>query len=208
MPLFSSVTNLTLDSETLRQRRYGVIEVIDGQFHQVLLRPWPKILVGPEVVWFGKWLHQWRHGDRLLLYYNQPRRYSNFLALVFALSNRETSMRTVRVGLEALEEIARLKKSDAMLCDLSNWRISQRFMQRWGWVSHCPTSWWHRHFIKRFYGNYPPRPAWLAPAESRHDPADRRQEHCHQAETADQDRDQHPAQREISACDVPNGWPE
>ena len=94
----------------------------------------------------------------------------NFLALAYALSARETSMRTVRVGLDVLDEIARLKTSDALLCDAGNWRISQRFMRRWGWEPHCPTAWWHRHFIKRFYGAYPRRPAWLASAEPRHEP--------------------------------------
>jgi hypothetical protein len=162
MPLFTSITDLSRGADALRQRRYGVIEVIDGQFHQVLLRPWPKILVGPEVIWFGRWLHHWRRGDRLLLYYNQPRRFSNFLALAYAVSARETSMRSIRVCQEVLEEIARLKKTDALLCDLSNWRISGRCMQRFGWVPHCPTTWWHRHYIKRFYGTYPLRPAWLA----------------------------------------------
>ena len=101
-----------------------MIEVIDGRFRRVLLRPWPKILVGPEVLWFGQWLHQRRRGDRILLYYNQPWRFPNFLALAYALSARETSMRSIRVGLEALDEIARLKQSDALLCDVGNWRIS------------------------------------------------------------------------------------
>ena len=162
MPLFASITDLTRDTERLCQGRYGVIEVVDGRFHRVLLRPWPKILVGPEVLWLGKWLHRWRRGDRIRLYYNQPPRFPNFLALAYALSGRETSVRSIRVGLEVLDEIARLKKSDALLCDVGNWRISGRFMQRWGWEPHCPTTWWHRHFIKRFYGDYPPRPAWLS----------------------------------------------
>ena len=125
MPLLASITDLFRDADTLRRRRYGVIEVIDGQFRRVLLRPWPKILVGPEVLWFGKWLHQRRRGDRILLYYNQPWRFPNFLALAYALSARETSMRSIRVGLEVLDEIARLKKSDALLCDVGNWRISR-----------------------------------------------------------------------------------
>ena len=159
MPFFDKITNLTTGAETLRRRRYGVIEVVDGQFRSVLLRPWPKILVGPEVLWVGNWLHQRRRGDRLLLYYNQPLRFPNFLALAYALSSRETSVRTIRVGLEVLDEVARLKHSDALLCDVGNWRISSRFMQRWGWEPHCPAAWWHRHFIKRFYGVYPPRAA-------------------------------------------------
>ena len=161
MPLFSTITDLAREAEILRRRPYGVIEVIDGKFHQVLLRPWPKMLVGPEIIWLGKWMHERRRGDRLLLYFNQPWRFPNFLALAYAFSHGETSLRSIRVGLEALDEIARLKNSDALLCDLSNWRISRRSIERMGWQAHCPTSWWHRHYIKRFYGTYPPRPEWL-----------------------------------------------
>src|SRR5208337_4749373 len=118
MLLVTSITNLSRDADTLRRRRYGVIEVIDGQFHKVRLRPWPKILVGPEVLWFGKWLHERRRGDRLLLYYNHPWRFPKFLALAYALSSRETSMRSIRVVEEALDAIARLKQCDALLCDV------------------------------------------------------------------------------------------
>ena len=210
MSLFTSITDLSRGAETLRLRRYGVIEVIDGNLYRVLLRPWPKVLVGPEVIWFGKWLHEWRRGDRLLLYYNQPRRFPNFLALAYAVSARETSLRSIRVCQEVLEEIARLKKTDAMLCDLSNWRISGRFMRRWGWEPHCPRAWWHRHYIKRFYGTYPPRPDWLASpesAESRHDPANRRQEHNHQHETDEQQGNQHPAQTENRVAAFPKTRP-
>ena len=67
---FESVTDLRLGAETLRRRRYGAIEVVDGRLCRVRLRPWPKILVGPELLWLGKWLHRWRGGDSLVLYYN------------------------------------------------------------------------------------------------------------------------------------------
>jgi hypothetical protein len=169
MPLLDAITGLSRQSDALRRRRYGVIEVIDGRFQRVLLRPWPKVLVGPEVLWLGKWLHRRRRGDRILFYYNQPWRFPNFLALAYTLSARETSMRSLRVGLQALDEIARLKRSDALLCDVGNGRISERFMRHWGWEPHCPAAWRHRHFIKRFYGTYPPRPDWLGSAESRED---------------------------------------
>jgi hypothetical protein len=161
MPLFTTITDLARDADVLRRHRFGLIEVTDGRLQCIRLRPWPKILVGPEVLWLGRWLHQRRGGDRIVLYYNQPWRFPNYLALAYALSARETSIRSIRVGLETLDEIARLKKSDALLCDVGNWRISERFMRRWGWEPHCPATWWHRHFIKRFYGTYPPRPGWL-----------------------------------------------
>jgi hypothetical protein len=155
VPLFKTITDVRRDADVLRRRRYGVIEVVDGKLHRVLLRPWPKILVGPEVLWLGRWMHERRQGDRLLLYYNQPWRCPNFLTLAYALSASQTSVRSVHVALGVLDEIARLKRSDALLADVSNWKISERFMRRWGWVPHCPTAWWHRHFIKRFYGKYP-----------------------------------------------------
>jgi hypothetical protein len=157
MPFLQTVIDLSGDADVLRRRRYGVIEVVDGRLRRVLLRPWPKILVGPEVLWLGRWMHQRRSGDRLLLYYNHPWRFPKFLALAYALSARETSLRSVHVGMGVLDEIARLKNSDALLCDAGNLRISDRLMRRFGWVPHCPASWWHRHFIKRFYGKYPAR---------------------------------------------------
>ena len=49
-------------AKPLRRRHYGVIEVVDGRFRRVLLRPWPTILVGPEVLWLGQWMHQQRRG--------------------------------------------------------------------------------------------------------------------------------------------------
>jgi hypothetical protein len=46
------------------------------------------------------------------------------------------------------------------LTDVSNLRISDRLLRRWGWEAHCPSR-WHRHFIKRYYGTYPdPADAW------------------------------------------------
>ena len=162
MPLFETVDDLTAGSELLRRRRYGIVEVVDGRFRRVLLRPFPKIISAPEIALAGRWHHNHRHGNRIRLYYNQPRRFSNFLVLKYVLSARQTSFRTLNRALDVLDEIARLKQSDALLCDVGNWRISTRLIGRWGWVPHCP-SWFHRHYIKRFYGTYPPPAEWIAP---------------------------------------------
>lgn len=56
--------------------------------------------------------------------------------------------------LAALDEIARIKQTDALLADVLNFRISPRMLARYGWASHKPSR-WHRHYIKRFYGSYP-----------------------------------------------------
>jgi len=161
LPLFETVTDLASGAEVLRRRAYGVIEVVDGRFRRVLLRPFPKVVSAPKILLFGGWHHRHRGGDRVLLYYNQPGRFRNFLVLRYMVSSRQTGFGTCSRALAVLDEIARIKRSDALLCDVGNWRISDRLMARWGWQPHCPSR-WHRHYIKRFYGAYPPRPAWLS----------------------------------------------
>ena len=69
---------------------------------------------------------------------------------VEALIGRLSSLQTLAI----LDEIARLKQTDAIDCDAANLRISDRVLERFGWEPHRPSK-WHRNFIKRFYGVYP-----------------------------------------------------
>lgn len=160
-PLFETVRDLASQAELLRRRRYGVIEAVEGQFHQIHLRPFPKIATVPGIRLFGETFHQRRGGDRIWLYYNQPLGCSNYLVLKYVVSTRQGSFGSLCRVLDVLDEIARLKRSDAVLCDVANWRISRRLLARRGWEPHCPSR-WHRHYIKRFYGSYPPQAAWIA----------------------------------------------
>lgn len=154
MPLCETVTDLTTARASLARRRYGVIEVVGGQFVRVRLRPWPKIVSVPGILLLGGWYHRHARGDRVWLYYNQPWRFSNFLVAKYVVSSQAASLRSLKGALEALDEIARIKHSDALLCDVANWRIGPRLLARAGWAPHCPSR-WHRHYIKRFYGAYP-----------------------------------------------------
>jgi hypothetical protein len=160
MPLFETITDLVSGAESLKCRAYGVIEVEDGHFSQVRLRPFPKIVSMPDILLFGNGYHGRARGNRFWLYYNQPWRYSNFLVLKYVVSARETSFGSLAKALDVLDYIAQLKHSDALLCDASNWRISTRIFSRWDWEKHCPSR-WHRNYIKRFYGTYPPPAKWI-----------------------------------------------
>ena len=147
--LFETVSDLNAQRDVLRRRAYGVIEVIDERFARVRLRPFPKRMSLVELWVAGRWHHSRRRGNRCLLYYNQPRSVPDFLSLVYVASAAGTTLKTLRTALAVLDEIARLKGSDALVCDVANSRISDRLLARWGWQSHCPRR-WHRHFIKRF----------------------------------------------------------
>ncbi|MGM0487189.1 MAG: hypothetical protein ACQESR_10555 [Planctomycetota bacterium] len=154
MFFFQSVHDPQQDAKVLRRRAYGVICIEDERLQRILLRPWPKLSSVPEIVLLGTWFHDRASGNRCWLYYNQPFQHRNFLALRYVVSSRYASFRTFRGALVVLDEIARIKQSDAIVCEVSNPRISDRLLRRWGWERHVHAS-RRRHFIKRFYGTYP-----------------------------------------------------
>lgn len=147
---FAEVTDLMAQAEQVRSGRYGVIEVADERFVRVVLRPFPKVASVLETSVIGKSFHRRRAGNYCRLYYNQPRQFPSFLALRYFVSARGTTFATVRTALAALDEIARIKGTGALLCDVANLRISDRALARWGWEPHAPQR-WHRNFIKRLY---------------------------------------------------------
>ena len=61
---FETVTDLRAAAETLRRRRYGVIEIRGGELKAIHLRPWPKLvsIVGAIL---GQRYHQRSRGDQL-----------------------------------------------------------------------------------------------------------------------------------------------
>ncbi len=154
LPLFESVTDLQGGAETIRRRRYGVIETVEGRLVSIRFRPFPKWATLPDVLFFGPRMHERRPADRCRLYFNQPLRYSNFLALQYICSGRGARVATFLAALATLDAIARIKQTDAILADVLNWRISPKILARYGWEPHKPSR-WHRHYIKRFYGKYP-----------------------------------------------------
>ena len=153
---FETVTDLEVQADVVRRRRYGVIEIAAGEFRRLRLRPFPKLYTPLDLLLRGERGHRALAGDRGWLYYNQPRRFDNFLAVKFAFSSRDAKLATARRALDVLDEIARIKGADALLCEVANFRISDRLMTRWGWTPH-KLQLWRRNYIKRFYGVYPPK---------------------------------------------------
>ncbi len=147
MPWFEKVTDLTAGAEALRRRRYGVIEVTGDQLVHIRLRPFPKFVWLHEPFW-GDWYHRHAAANRCRLYYNQPRGFSDFLALKYVLSSRGATLATLRKALDVLDQVAQIKGSCAILCDAANFRISPRLLARESWEPNKPTR-WHRNYIKR-----------------------------------------------------------
>ncbi|MBN1851965.1 MAG: hypothetical protein JW829_04545 [Pirellulales bacterium] len=154
MLLFEIVTDFDTGRDLLRRRRYGIIETGGGRLEAIHLRPWAKLASKRDLWPFGERYHVRGAPDHCWLYYNQPMRFNNFLSLKYIVSSAATRYVTFLAALRVLDAIAQLKRSDAILCDVANSRISDRLLTRLGWESHKPQR-WHRNYIKRFYGEYP-----------------------------------------------------
>ena len=148
MLLYETTFDLSAAADVIRRRRYGVIETVDGRLECIRWRPFPKMATAWGTHLIGRWEHRLRRGNRCRLYFNQPRSCPNFLALRYVVTTRDADYATFRAALEVLDEIARLKDSDALLCDAANLRLSDRFLARLGWEPHAPMP-GHRNFIKR-----------------------------------------------------------
>jgi hypothetical protein len=157
---YDDIADLSTGSSALRRRAHGVIEVVDERFVRVRLRPFARRVTWLESFTWGRWEHR-RPGNWCRLSYSEARGCPGFLALQYIVSGRDTTIATARGALVVLDEIARVRGADAIVCDVANVRISHRLLTRWGWQSHCQQR-WHRNYIKRFYGDYPPPDPLLA----------------------------------------------
>ncbi len=149
------VTHVARQHHVLRSRRVGRIVTQAGKLEGV----------------YGRW---WAHGgnmlqvqwdllvrsiprDRCEIFFHVPLSAPSFLTLDYIHSGPGTSLSTFYAATLVLDEIAKLKQTSAIVCNVTNHRISDRLFQRWGWQAHC-LNWKGRHFIKRLYGEYPEIP--------------------------------------------------
>ena len=136
----------------LARRRCGCIVTAGGQLLAIHGRWWPYRGNLLRSAWDA------RYGglpeDECELYYHQPLATPSFLTLSYVHAGEGTSLTTLYTAGLVLDEIARLKRADAIVSHVTNGRISDRLLARWGWEPHC-LNWHGRHFIKRFYGRYP-----------------------------------------------------
>ena len=152
MAVFETVSDISAGADVLRVRRYGVIAAERGRLVAIHLRPFPKLVSAADLAVLGRWQRRLTREDSCWLYYNQPRWHSNFLALKYILSGHKATIATIRAALCALDAVAQIKRADALLCDVTNSRITDRMLAREGWEAHAPSR-WHRNYIKRLYGS-------------------------------------------------------
>ena len=154
MKLFEKVRRLEGHEDVIRRRRYGTIVVRESKLDSIQFRPWPKLGSVVESIWATGLGKKRIRKDRVVLYYSQPIFHSNFLTLNYIESSWQTSLKSLIRALAMLDQVARIKQSDALLCEVANSRISDRALRWVGWEPQQLQS-KKRHWIKRYYGVYP-----------------------------------------------------
>ena len=158
--LFRKIESIRDGHEILTRHPYGMIEAAGGKLSFVQLRPFPKLISVAEAAWLGGWSHKRIRRDRVQVFYNQPARHRNYLIARYAVSELGTTLATMRASFRTFMEIARLKRANAVLCQVISKRVTDRIMSYWGFEPHNPKA-RGRHFIRRFYGNYPDYTDWV-----------------------------------------------
>jgi len=163
-PILTKVRHVRDAYECLKNKPYGMIEAHDGHLAFVQIRPFPKFISVAEAAWIGGWTHKRIQRNRVQVFYNQPVQHKNFLVAKYAVSELGTTLATMRAAFRTFMEIARLKQVDAALCQVISKRVTDRVMRYWGFEPHHPGG-RGRHYIRRFYGEYPAYTDWVEALE-------------------------------------------
>lgn len=101
-----------------------MIDFKNGVFDQIKFKPWPRIITNLEINSWGHRTHVFgKRKDHCVLYYNQPFFHKNFLALKYIVSNRGTSFASFQLAQKILDLVAKIKCTDALVCEINNERI-------------------------------------------------------------------------------------
>jgi hypothetical protein len=140
------VTDVSESAYQIKSWHYGEIELREGKLHRIYPRWWPRIGSAWESM-VDSYIRRLPE-DHCRVYYAFPLRSPGFMSVLYAYSGPRTSYKTLLRGVTAVEEIARLRNVQAIVCQATNPRLNERLMSRLGYVRHAH-SLGSNHYIKR-----------------------------------------------------------
>ena len=134
------------NQDLIRTWRYGEVELFNGEIVAIYPRWWPR---------FGSQWESWQDSfhctlaaDSCRAYYAFPQRAPGFMSVLYARSGPGTQYKTIARAARAMDEIARIRDAQAIVCQMVSERGTERLMKRWGYVRHA-FSLGDNHYIKR-----------------------------------------------------------
>ena len=139
-------TSLAYSVARIRSWRYGEIEVVSGKLNAIYPRWWPKMASEWEAI--RDLVLRPLPTDVCRVYYSFPLRSPGFMAVLYAHSGPNTRFNTLRRGVSSVDEIAAIWDVQAIVCEATNKRLTERLLNRLGYVRHA-TSLGKNNYIKR-----------------------------------------------------------
>ncbi|MCY2986239.1 MAG: hypothetical protein NTY15_21640 [Planctomycetota bacterium] len=141
-----SVDSIDGHRDRIQSWRYGEVELSNGELVALYPRWWPR--VGSQWESWQDSYHRTLPTDWCRAYYAFPRRAPGFMSVLYARSGPGTQYKTISRAVSAMDEIARIRDSQAIVCQMVSERGTERLMKRWGYVRHA-FSLGDNHYIKR-----------------------------------------------------------
>ena len=154
MLTLGKVTDLRSGESEIRKWRCGRIVMRDGKLVEIQHR----LCCGSVSVAQVWWQARYGRSDDTICWldYHQPFGMPGFLTLDYVRSGHQAGYKTFVGACHLLDEVARIRGATALVANVTNGNISDRFLQRMGWEQHMQ-KWSGRHWIRRFYDGYPQR---------------------------------------------------
>lgn len=148
------IVDLTIQGHRVASMRVGRIVVAGGQLSHVQPR-WSIAAASIAGVYWDNFCGRDKH-SRCEIDFHVPRGMPSFLTLDYIRSGRSATYADFRRCVRTLEQIGRIKRSYAIVANITNPAITDRLLTRFGWQQHCLT-WKGRHWIRRLNDDTPPR---------------------------------------------------
>jgi len=141
-----AVTTLAGNEERVSKWRYGEVVLRNGRAVSIQARWWPRwgTVWGAMVDRVVRSLPE----DECRFYYSFPRSAPGYMSLLYVHAGEKTYYRTFHQGIVAIDAIAGLHKARAIVCQVTNDRLNDRMMTRWGYVKHAENL-GDNHYIRR-----------------------------------------------------------
>lgn len=141
-----TVTSVHGNEGAINSWSYGEIELSDGKLLRIRPRWWPRFGSHWESLQ-DSYVRALPEG-LLRAYYAFPWRAPGFLSVLYAQGGPKTQYKTIARAVAVMDEIAGLRNSQAIVCQVVSNLASERLMLRWGYVPHA-SSLGDNHYIKR-----------------------------------------------------------
>ena len=126
--------------------RYGEIELSNGSLVAIYRRWWPRI--GSQWEACQDSYIRTLPADSCRAYFAFPVRAPGYMTVLYARGGPNMQYKTIYQAVLAMDEIAKLRDSKAIVCQVISERGTERLMNRWGYVRHAAKL-RDNHYIKR-----------------------------------------------------------